>query len=126
MGALHRLNAAVARNGDDGLITVKRGEGILTVDQTERFQKLADNLDLLNGMVEYAPQMHDYSQMVHCRTVNSPVTVGDVSIHLDGSNVVDKETFRKTLREYDVRSDIERIALGDVTTGTITNSLRKI
>lgn len=77
-------------------------------------------------MTEYAAQIPDYSQMVGCHTVNSPVTVGDVSIHLDGSNVVDKETFRKTLREYDVRSDIEQIALGDISTGTIRNSLKRI
>lgn len=125
-GIASGLNAAVIRNGDDGLITVKRGESILTVEQTERFQKLTDNLDLLNSMTEYAAQIPDYSQMVGCHTVNSPVTVGDVSIHLDGSNVVDKETFRKTLREYDVRSDIEQIALGDISTGTIRNSLKRI
>lgn len=125
-GIASGLNEAVIRNGDDGLITVKRGESILTADQTERFQKLTDNLDLLNSMAEYAAQIPDYSRMVHCQAVNSPVTVGDVSIHLDGSNVVDKETFRRTLREYDVRSDIEQIALGDISTGTIRNSLKRI
>ena len=45
---------------------------------------------------------------------------------MDGTGVVDKESFRKTLRDYDVRSDIEQIALGDLTKGSIRNSMRYI
>jgi hypothetical protein len=57
---------------------------------------------------------------------NTSVNVGDVNIHMDGTGVVDKESFRKTLRDYDVRSDIEQIALGDLTKGSIRNSMRYI
>ena len=78
-----------------------------------------------NTPVDYSGMMPKY-QNAPVNNANTSVNVGDVNIHMDGTGVVDKESFRKTLRDYDVRSDIEQIALGDLTKGSIRNSMRYI
>ena len=140
-GIASTLNKAAQENGDDGLITIQRGEAVLTKAQTEAVQDMADRfihvglpytdeqLNMLrahfNTPVDYSGMMPKY-QNAPVNNANTSVNVGDVNIHMDGTGVVDKESFRKTLRDYDVRSDIEQIALGDLTKGSIRNSMRYI
>ena len=147
-GIVSAINDAVKANGDDGIATVKKGEAVLTPKQTEAIQDMSRNLvkaeskltpeqeeyirqnivfahasaDMIESMAKTAQKMETNNNNV--QTTN--VDVGGVDIHLDGSHVVDKESFRRTLRDYEVRSDIEQIALGDLTKGSIRNSMRRI
>lgn len=156
-GIVSEINKAIKENGDDGIATVKKGEAFLTPKQTEAMQEQAEAVqDLSERYVRVGsgltPEQEDYlksfistspiptqtvenmEKMTKAFDVNNNysksanVSVGEVHVHLDGSNIVDKESFRKTLRDYEVRSDIEQIALGDLTLkkGSVRNSMRYI
>lgn len=114
---------------------------MLTKAQTEAVQDMADRfvkaepqfteqqLNVLKGIIETPP---DYSDVVpklenatvnNNNTMNAPVTIGDVNIHMDGSGVVDPDSFCYTFR----RSTKMQKAIQDATIAQIrkpyTNSL---
>ncbi|RKI36696.1 hypothetical protein D7V86_25320 [bacterium D16-51] len=147
-GIVSEINKAVKENGDDGIATLKKGEAVLTQEQTEALQEASERYTKLEPKVTpeqeaylmkslgIAPTLKDVWQNMeqasravevsNCYNKSANVSIGDVHVHIDGSNVVDKESFRKTLRDYEIRSDIEQIALGDLTKGSTRNSMRYI
>lgn len=134
-GIVSAINKVVKENGDDGIATVKNGEAVLTPKQTKAIEELPERFTRIEpeltkeqmeylrgaiGLTQTATEMMDsMTKAARTMEINNnknvqtrEVNIGDVNIHMDGSNVVDKESFRKTLRDYEVRSDIEQIALG--------------
>lgn len=51
-GIAETLQKVPSMNGDDGWVTLKKGEGILTPEQTQQFIKLVRGLDTLNPAVD--------------------------------------------------------------------------
>ena len=80
----------------------------------------------MNIPIDYTDMVPKYGNTPVNTTNNASVNIRDVNIHMDGTGVTDKESFRRTLRDYDVRSDIEKIALGDISRGSIMNTTRRI
>lgn len=100
-GFVETLQKIPGMNGDDGWATLKRGESVLTPEQTKQFQKLAQNLDVLNSAVNILPdiqkQNHNHSFVPN---YNKTQTIGDVNIQMEFPNVTNYEEFRQKL-QYD-------------------------
>jgi len=107
-GIAGTLNKAALENGDDGWITIQKGEAVLTEAQTEAVQTIADHFvpvrpltaeqesiltEYLNTPYDYSAQMHQYGNAPIYNTMNTPVNVGGVTIHLDGSGIKDEKSF---------------------------------
>ena len=141
-GIASTLNKVALENGDDGWVTLQRGESVLTEEETGAVKDVAKHLvkvglpyteeqlnkfrASLNIPIDYTDMVPKYGNTPVNTTNNASVNIRDVNIHMDGTGVTDKESFRRTLRDYDVRSDIEKIALGDVTKGSVRNAMRYI
>lgn len=98
-GIAETLQKIPGMNGDDGWATLKRGESVLTPEQTKQFQKLAQNLDVLNSAVNILPnlqkQRYNHSFVPDYNTTQS---IGDVNIQMEFPNVTNYEEFRQKLQ----------------------------
>lgn len=96
-GFVETLQKIPAINGDDGWATLKRGEAVLTPEQTKQFQKLAQNLDVLNSAVNILPnlQKHSYNFVPNHNITQS---FGDINIEMDFPNVTNYEEFRQKMQ----------------------------
>ena len=96
-GFVETLQKVPGMNGDDGWATLKRGEAVLTPEQTKQFQKLAENLDVLNSAVNILPnlQKQNYSFVPNHNTTQS---IGDVNIEMEFPNVTNYEDFRQKMQ----------------------------
>ena len=129
-GVASTLNQAAKANGDDGLITLKRGEAVLTEEQTNAVQKLADLVPVERKITEeqerilmehlgipldYSNMMPAYRNIPVNNTTNASVSVGDVNIHMDGSNVTDPDSFCNTLNHsLNMQGAIKRCVAADM------------
>lgn len=95
-GVVEKLQKVPGMNGDDGWATLKRGESVLTPEQTKQFQKLAQNLDVLNSAVNILPN----SQKQNYNFVPNNITqsIDSVNIQMDFPNVINYEDFRQKLQ----------------------------
>ena len=84
-------------NGDDGWVTVKKGEGIFTPEQTQQFIKLVSNVDTLNPAVDMVKNLskRDYEPVPNRITNQS---VGEVNIEMNLPNVTNYEEFRRRMQ----------------------------
>lgn len=96
-GVADILTKVPGMNGDDGWITVKKGEGILTPAQTQEFQKLVQNLDLLNGVVNIAGNLAK-PNLSTLPNRNITQTMGDVHIDMSFPSVTNYEEFRHKMQ----------------------------
>lgn len=98
-GIADTLQKIPGMNGDDGWATLKRGESVLTPEQTKQFQKLAQNLDVLNSAVNILPnlqkQRYNHSFVPDYNTTQS---IGDINIQMEFPNVTNYEEFRQKLQ----------------------------
>ena len=90
------------RNGDDGLVTLKVGESVLTPVQTDALMQLGKNLVPLNNFMDIIQKPNLVPNFAN--GVNSSSTTTIDSINLNIPNVTDKESFIKMFKsEADVR-----------------------
>lgn len=96
-GVADTLQKVPGMNGDDGWITVKQGEAILTPEQTEQFRKLVSNMDVMNPALDV---MKNLSKMNHNVVPNQMMnqSVGDIHIDMSFPNVTNYEQFRKQMQ----------------------------
>ncbi len=135
-GIAGTLNRAAIENGDDGLITIQRGEAVLTKGQTEAVQNMADRFvraepqftpeqtEYLKGTIGIAPaatrmmeNMAKAAQSIEVTNNNMKapnVNVGDINVHLDGSGVVDMESMFQQLNQPRNRQRMWECVLGDI------------
>ena len=85
-------------NGDDGWITVKKGEGILTPEQTIQFQKLARKLDVLNPAVDILSHLGTLNWNTDPNRMAGNTTIGDLCFQIELPNVVDADSFVKEIQ----------------------------
>lgn len=94
------------RNGDDGLVTLKAGEAVLTSVQTDALVELGKNLVPLNNFMDIVqkPNIPSVDRSANMATSN---TIESVNVELNLPNVTDKESFMKMFRnESEVRKMI--------------------
>lgn len=96
-GIVDTLQKIPGMNGDDGWATLKRGEAVLTPDQTKDFQKLLQNLDVVNPAVDLYKSM----QIRNIDTMSNSVisqSTGDINIDMSFPGVTNYEEFRQKLQ----------------------------
>ena len=104
-GIATHLNKIALANGDDGWATLKRGESVLTPAQTEQFQRLTENLVPLNTIAESVTSLPSNPAPVN-HSPASTTTIRNMDIHLDGSHVMDTDTFIQTLHNPRVLQEV--------------------
>lgn len=114
-GIASQLNKIALANGDDGWATLKRGESVLTPAQTEQFRKLTENLVPLNTIAESITSLPNNPVPIR-RSPASNTVVRSVDIHLDGSQVMDVETFIETLHNPKVLREVSNGVSSQVNT----------
>ena len=85
-------------NGDDGWITVKKGEGILNLEQTKQFQKLVQKLDVLNPAVDILSHLRTLNWNADPGQYAGNTTIGDLRFQIELPNVVDTDSFVKEIQ----------------------------
>ncbi len=96
-GVVEKLQKVPGMNGDDGWATLKRGEAVLTPEQTKQFQKLAQNLDVLNSSVNILPNIQRQNSNF-VPNHNTEQSIGEVNIQMEFPNVINYEEFRQKLQ----------------------------
>ncbi|MCH5267776.1 MAG: hypothetical protein J1E62_05465, partial [Lachnospiraceae bacterium] len=104
-GIASELNKVALANGDDGWATLKRGESVLTPEQTEQFRQLVSNLKPLNNVVD-SMKLKMNTPVPTKSDFNNQTQIDNIDIHLDGSNVVDPDSFIKTLHNPRVLKEV--------------------
>ncbi len=96
-GIVDTLQKIPGMNGDDGWATLKRGEAVLTPEQTEDFQKLLQNLGVLNPAVDLYKNMHMKNVDVAPDCMINQST-GDINIDMSFPGITNYEEFRQKLQ----------------------------
>lgn len=94
-GIVKTLQNVPAMNGDDGWATLKRGEAVLTPEQTAAFQKLLQNLDVVNPAVDLYKNMKKVD-VAPGRMISQ--SMGDINIDMSFPSVTNYEEFRQKLQ----------------------------
>ena len=105
-GIASSLNRIALSNGDDGWATLKRGEAVLTPAQTKQLQKLAENLLPRNTVASSIASLPDNPIPTQHSPAAANTTVRNVDIHLDGSHVMDADSFIQTLHNPRVLREV--------------------
>ena len=86
--------------------TLKRGKGVLTPAQIEQIRKLAEKLLPLNTVVSSMASLPNNLAPIHHSPAATNTTVRNVDIHLDGSHVMDADSFIQTLHNPKVLREV--------------------
>lgn len=129
-GIAGELNRVALENGDDGWVTLQKGEAVLTKEETKAVKDVTKHLvkiglpytdEQLNTLKASLNIPFDYSGMVPRQknipvntTNNAPVNVRDINVHLDGSGIVDMESMFQQLNQPGNRQRMSECVLGDI------------
>lgn len=116
-GYVAELQKIAMRNGDDVVTvnTLKRGEAIMTADQTMQFRKLVNNLPVLHNLMDnsgYAAAISSTTEASH-----GNVQYGDINVTIPIDHVQDYNDFVSKLQKD---AKFERM-IEAMTTNRLTN-----
>ena len=94
-GIVETLSKVPGRNGDDGWATLKRGEAILTPEQTKMFQNMVQVMPPFVNAMDTFTNIPSLSQAKITPNQQS-ISMGDLVLNLP--NVTDTESFIKTIK----------------------------
>lgn len=119
-GVVGELNKVATDNGDDGWITVKTKERVLTARQNNLWEKWTKNLpelvniaDYLPSMSEYMPKIPDMATNMRVQNGGNSVNVGDISYTMEFPNVTDSASMKEAIKQDTSLQNLMR----DVTIG---------
>lgn len=119
-GVVGELNKVATDNGDDGWITVKTKERVLTARQNNLWEKWTKNLpelvniaDYLPSMSEYMPKIPDMAANMQVQNGGNSVNIGDISYTMEFPNVTDSASMKEAIKHDTSLQDI----LCDITIG---------
>lgn len=98
-GIVGDMKRVAARNGDDVVTvnTLKKGEAILTPDQTQMFSKFTNYLPQLSGIVDNSGRFRGMS----APQGNSGLSIGNVSFNIPIDHVEDYDDFVRQIQRDD-------------------------
>lgn len=106
------IASIIKKNGDDGIATLKRGEAVLTPQQTKQFATLARNLDYLNNAARL-------NANVPKQEVNNNVTYGDMTFNFELPNVTDSQTFLNEIKNNQkIQKALQEVTVNQLITPT--------
>ena len=100
------IEKQVHENGDDGLVSVKNGEGILNLEQTEMMRKFAEHMpDFMNAynpgnLVPVANPLENLKAVSNARSMNNVVNIENLAL----PNVTNYDEFKDRMF-HDMQSD---------------------
>ena len=94
-GIVETLSKVPGRNGDDGWATLKRGEAVLTPEQTKMFQNMVQVMPPFVNAMNTFTNIPSLSQAKITPNQQS-ISMGDLVLNLP--NVTDTESFIKTIK----------------------------
>lgn len=99
--AVEDIEKQVKANGDNGLVSVKHGERILTPVQNENFEKFM-NSDFIKNPGKYlnVPDLPNYAKIPDIKPVQAETNIGDVSFNFELPNVKDSQSLL-----HDIQND---------------------
>ena len=119
-GVVGELNKVATDNGDDGWITVKTKERVLTARQNNLWEKWTKNLpelvniaDYLPSMSEYMPKIPDMAANMQVQNGGNSVNIGDISYTMEFPNVTDSASMKEAIKHDTSLQDM----LCDITIG---------
>ena len=122
-GIVETLSKVPGRNGDDGWATLKRGEAILTPEQTKMFQSM------IKQMPVFTNAMDIFSSTKSSTGVNNKpnsVSVGDINLTLDLPNVTNPESFVKEMQSNTKMRKAVQQAVFDEVTGKGSFNIKRL
>jgi hypothetical protein len=136
-GIAATLNRAAKENGDDGIITIQKGEAVLNKEQTENIREIAGRGfvpampltgEQVKFLTEYMNTPYDLSMQMYgnippATTTNTSVNTGDINIHMDGTGVIDPKSFCDTFRRSNEMQKAIQAATIDQIIKPYSNSL---
>ena len=109
-GIARQLQGKIRSNGDSLLASVNPNETILTSDFTKMLPETVGVMKQFNDI-----KVPDYSGLASNKSV-STVDIGDVQIVLDGSKVVDEDSFISALDKPRVKKAVQSVTTDMLTT----------
>ena len=106
------------QDGDDNLILrAANKERVLTPQQNDYWEKWTNAIpDIMNVVKDInAPKLPSYMNTIQSVNRDKNVNIGDISIHLDGSNVVDAESLVNVIQHNSsVQTTIQKATIGQI------------
>lgn len=91
------IGKIIKASGEDGIALVRNGEGFVMPEHVTAIQDLMDSLPMANHLMDNIVKIPN---LTWSRNMSKgDIHVGDVSVHLDGSNVTDMDSMFKQLQE---------------------------
>ena len=94
------IGQLVKESGEDGIAMVRNGEGFIS----------PENVDDIKHLLDVVPDINKFTNSFVDLPKLKPVqnsTIGDVNITLDGSNVIDKDSFIKVMKDPTVKKVVQ-------------------
>ena len=113
-GIAHLQSGILRKTGEDGWVLARNGEGFVRPEDVPHIQALLNTVPTVTSL------MNGLSPFIHVPSLSAvhgqnSVNVGDVNIHLDGSNVTDPQSFVNTVRQSrEVQKAIQDATIGQV------------
>lgn len=101
-GVVENLKRMPLANHDDAWITVGQGERVLTQAQNEAFEKLMNNLDVLNPSLENMTKANTMPATIS----NNNTNIGDINVSLNLPNV---QNYNDLVREMQKDAKFENL-----------------
>lgn len=119
-GIASSLNKVALENGDDGWITIKRGEAVLNPTQTQTFQEFLANM---NPFVDTVKSINTPTSTKYAGIASKfEQNVGDINLNLNLHDVTDADSFIRQLQtNHKIRQAISQAVLDPVTGKGILN-----
>ena len=116
-GIVEKIQEATKKNGDDGICTVKRGEGILTPVQTDTIQRFAEVLSANSSLAALPTQLGVVPTIPPQNTTNRTVNMtGDMVFNLEKVNSPE-DFIREVQHNTKFRNGVHAV-IGDYLMGT--------
>lgn len=125
-GVVGELNKVATDNGDDGWITVKTKERVLTARQNNLWEKWTKNLPELVNIADYLPSMSEYMPKIPDMATNmkvqntgrNSVDIGNISYTMEFPNVTDPASMKEAIKQDTSLQDMLRdITIGQMKKG---------
>ena len=124
-GVVGELNKVATDNGDDGWITVKTKERVLTARQnnlwekwTKKLPELVNIADYLPSMSEYMPKIPDMTNNIKAQNTGNSVNVGDISYTMEFPNVTDPASMKEAIKQdTSLQNMLRDITIGQMKKG---------
>ena len=96
-GIAHFDSGIIRKVGEDGIVLARNGEGFVSPENVADMKRFMETIPVANNLITDMIKVPNYASMIQARS--NPINIGDVNVHLDGSNVMDMNTMFQELEK---------------------------